>query len=200
MGGGGGGEIQQTEGEKAMAAIAAEKYNHWRKQWKPVQDQFIEDIQITPGDYEQRAGMANVDAQAAMSNINPVQVGSGRQGNLSANINDAAQVKSQAQGGAVIRSNIATDDAYQSALKSIVDVGVGKSVSSTMGLMDHAQTNFSQSANNAQNNFNSWQNKQNNLGALAGMGAYQFQKGGMPGGSTGNTPSPPKAGPGQAWT
>lgn len=175
MGGGGGGGIEETEGEKVAAAIAAEKWNYFQERLKPYQEHFIRDIQVTGRDYKQREGLSNVDAQAQVGKQN-IRAGTHRSGNFSGAINRMAGAGANVTSGARVRSNIASDDAYQSALKSIVNVGTGQAASARNGIMRSASNNLQQTINDANSNFSSWQSQQDNLGSLAGMGTYQYTK------------------------
>lgn len=173
MGKGGNTEIKETEGEKAIAAIAAEQYNHYMKYLKPLQDRFIEDVQVKSHDYDRNLGFGNIDSEASYAQTKPTAMPGGRT-NLSANINRIAEGKSKDKAGGMVRSNMLSDDAYQSALQSIVDVGTGQSNSAQSGIIDTATNNFNQSLGSAQRRFNNWSSRQNDLGALAGMAAYQY--------------------------
>ncbi len=177
MGGGGGGDIKETEGEKNLAAITAEMWNMLRTEVEPIKKQFFDDMKVTESDYQKGQNFANVDAQAAIGGSNIVKPGMQRTGNIATQFNNFSQEAAQVEGGSKIRANMITEDMKNEALQSIVAAGLGQQSSANQGFMQQANNNFNQSVSDANNRFNSWSNKQNNLGALAGMGSYQFTKG-----------------------
>jgi len=176
MGSGGGGDIKETEGEKALAAITAEMWNMVRTEVEPIKRQYLQDTKVTEADYQQAQNFANVDAQAALGKSNLIPAGVQRTGNLSKNLNQFASDSAQVEAGAKVRANNITDDQKNQAMQSIVNVGLGQQASANRGFMETARTNFNQSVNDSQNRFNAWSNRQSNLGSVAGMGAYQFNK------------------------
>jgi len=187
-GGGGSSEIRETEAEKALAEVAAAKFDTYQKHYKPLEAQYRDRVDDIGGDNYQNlvSGMAANQATAGLrqeskdmyqGGLNP---NSGQFHKKSAVLNNAIEKSRQA---GMAQGQQAAQNAYLSGMANINAIGTGQeaaAMSSTRSLADVSSRN---AVMDARSDFADYQNSQANKGALVGVAAAAG-KGYMAGGGS----------------
>ncbi len=150
MCGGGANEIKETQGEKDIAQIAAEKWNHWYQNIRPMEDEFIDRVQMRDHDYKRAAGFANVDNQAAYGKVPAVTTGAQNRQNLAVGFANRGLAKGRSAANNLTLSQAQTDDRHTAGLSAIISAGQGLDVQAQNHLSQDAAMNFGRAAHKAQ--------------------------------------------------
>lgn len=167
-GGGGSGEIPETEANRASAEIALKNYNDFMRNIKPTSDAYVNDITNPEAHSSLQArasGMVNADVmqKTALNKINPYHGVAPDAAKIGSILSDAS-----------VRSGLAMGDKRAANFQNAINIGMGKAASVQAGMSELAQ----QSVNTATATAENQQQLENAnmsagatmLGAAAGMG------------------------------
>lgn len=169
-----------TEGQKAIAEIATEKWNHYQKNLLPFENEFIDKAHVKAFEGERAAGMGNIDAQASIAPAMAVTGGAQRSGNLGARIAGSGLGAAKTVSSAKVRANSMTEDRKVKGLQAILAAGNGQRVGSQQGILSSAASNFRSSMSDARINAQDQLNKSSTI--MQGIGAGTAIYGNMSGG------------------
>lgn len=172
-GGGGSSEIRETEAEKALAEVAASKFDTYQKHYKPLEEQYRQRVDDIGGDNYQNlvasmsannatAGLRNESQKLYQGGINP---NSGQFVKGSTVLNNAIE---QSRQSGLAQGQQAAQNAYLSGMSNVNAIGTGQeaaAMSSTRSLADVSSRN---AVMDARNDFADYQRSQANTGAIVG--------------------------------
>ena len=178
-GGGGGNEVKDTPEQRALAQVAAEKWNFSQENLAPLEDRYMASVDqmdspsnmsYIRGRTMQGQARAQTQAQGQMetgmgrAGINP---NSGRfQGEMGGLSTEIAQ-----SGGDVLgRAQFEQDNQKIMGLQNITAIGQGQAGQAQAGLSRLAQESSNNAIGNAQNAFNRRSANLQLLGTVAGAG------------------------------
>ncbi|WP_027252036.1 hypothetical protein [Photobacterium halotolerans] len=170
MGGGGGGvKVKDSEAEKEMARIAADKWRQYNQTFVPLENQWMKEIEKmrTSDQYSRAAGIGNVSVNAAYGQAMDQLVSQGGNASkLNAGINAMASSQHSDRVNTQSRMQQSQTARYFQGLSAINATGAGKEAEAISSMYDGAQV-----ANkyNQQSAMNEYQDKMANQ-QLIGMG------------------------------
>ncbi|OUR99219.1 hypothetical protein A9Q81_11635 [Gammaproteobacteria bacterium 42_54_T18] len=168
-------EIEQTWGEKELAAVSAEKWNRYQTDLKGMEDIFIKDSQMTEADFKKASGYANTDTSAAFGAAPVISAGPGQGGNLATRIDSRYKEKSKVTASNLVASGNQTEDRHAAGLQSIIAAGNGQQVDAHNNLTRNASINLNGALSSAHNDSQKYQAKMNNIGTGIGVASYAAQ-------------------------
>lgn len=182
--GGGGGSIDDTEDQKALADIALDRFQRYQSLYVPAENRFIDQVQSYDSEarMNQAAGAAVGNVQQAFSegfqdqradmaaqNINPAS------GMYQQAVSDFGNNMMFAQADNVNRSEQSIQDAKLTGLQNVVAMGQGVAGNAIQGLSDAAGYSAQDAQRRAENSFNRRMGNQY-IGGMALGGAVGFQQ------------------------
>ena len=176
MSGGGSRRQEETEAEREVARIAAEKFNFYIQKFKPIEDWAMTQAQQsgTASAVARTTGLANVDAQTGLANEFaqvPVDPNSSRMNRvLTERERLGGSVAGQAGGRAVLGAN----DRYINSMANLASIGQGNEATAVTGLNRLANLNYGQTQNDITNQFRNRQLNQQAIGLPIGAGASAY--------------------------
>lgn len=179
MASGGGGEIEETEAEKAQAKVAVARWNDYQEQFKPYEDQFM-------GEVDDLNSSANIDRAQTMA-MSPLAQQFAQEGaqirsqmqsqGVNPNSGKAKSFNSaltSTQAGAEVdagsRGVSAQNDRYVGGLQNIVAMGQGQAGEAMQGMTDIAQSAQNNAATKAATDLSNTNNIRSGVGAVVGAG------------------------------
>lgn len=178
-GGGGDNKVKDTPEQKALAQVAAEKWNFAQENLAPLEDQYMAHVDqmdsagnmsyIRGRTMQAQAGaqsqaQSQMEAGLGRAGINP---NSGRfQGEVAGLGNELAQAGGETLG----RAEFEQDNQKIMGLQNITDIGQGQAGQAQAGMSRLAQESSSNAIGNAQNAFNRRSANLQLLGTVAGAG------------------------------
>lgn len=133
------GEVPITEDERALAEIAAERYQRYEDVFRPLEEEFIGDVldmrddpaleQIAASDLAASFGEARERATLA-----PAQAAGYGSGRMLMSVDAANQAEAETTGMGLYQARQASDDRYARALNSLVQMGNGQAVNAISGM------------------------------------------------------------------
>jgi len=178
---GGDDKPEQTAEEAALGKIAIARWNDYQIRFKPVEDQFIHDVQRTESDYDQAAGQANTSVQQAFSGVEE---------DLSKNMflngidpSSDAFVKTMdglsmdrglSLGAAKNEAEVAVDNQDIQGLQTVVSMGQGQATESIQGQGHTAMEATGSAISRANNSFNNRNAGRQLAGTAAGAGLSHY--------------------------
>ncbi|HHP0467294.1 TPA: hypothetical protein ACRZZI_004955 [Vibrio harveyi] len=154
MGGGGSDyEIRDTEAEKEMARIAADKWNLYNREFKPIENQWMQDIDTWNKEQaiQSAGGIANASTQKAYGEALKQQMSAGgNAGRLAANINSMSDQSAITRTDNINRMEVNQQNRYTQGLQSIAAMGQGKEAKAISGMNDAAGISANYAAQEAQ--------------------------------------------------
>lgn len=203
MGGksGGDNEIEPTEEEKALANIAVDRWNDYESRIKPYENEFMAEVQMTPGDYQKARGDAVTateqsfaDERADLSeNLFAKQGVAPGSGSHAMQTGGMAQDQAEVAGVGAGEAHTATQAQHMAGLQSIVDMGQGQASEAKSGLGSVAQGAAQDAQHRASMAADQRQSTRKAVGSALGAGtAYYMNKDGS--GLSGSWDAPPDDG------
>lgn len=183
MGGGDAPEIEETEMQKELALIAAEKWDMSKEFIQPLEDQMIADVSrgITDAQrgtvsgavgssHQTQFGRAQTDAskQLSASGVDPT---SGKAASTLSDLSIAAgssRAAGEAEGEAGLQAKQMQEE------MNLINVGAGEASGAQQGMMDVTGRASEKAAHEAQTSFQESQSTQQLVGTLAGLGASYY--------------------------
>jgi hypothetical protein len=175
--GGGGGAIEETAHEKALAQISNEQWHQYTTRLAPYEDKLIAKIDTTAADQSAIAGKVNADVASSYDNA-PQQVVSqtAAQGltpasgqfkqRLGMNALERGKVTSRALGAA----SQAADDQTYIKLQEAIAMGRGEAADTTRDMTTLARDASSQAISDARNSQDKSSSMASSVASTAGMG------------------------------
>lgn len=175
---------KQSEAEKMLGKLAVEKWNDSQSRFRPIENQYIEDVQMTDSDYSQARGQAHTSVQ---QNFSEAEKG------LADNIfmsgldpSDSSFVKAidglgidkgLSMGAGVNEANTAVQKKNIAGLQSVVALGQGQSSNAVQGMSDIAMDSTRKAIDRSRASHNERQAGLNLAGQVIGAGtAYHLNQ------------------------
>lgn len=200
MSGGGGGdnEVKDTPEQKALAEVAAQKWNYAQEKLAPLEDAYMEQVggMTDSGKMSYISGRAMQGQQQATSEAAD-QVGDQLQnagvdpssGRYQDEMAGLAMDGAQAGGETAGRAQFEQENQQIAGLQNIVSIGQGEAGRAQQGLGTIADQSAADARQSAANKFNRRSANLQLLGQVAGAGA-SYGLSGTGGSATGGTASP----------
>lgn len=178
-GGGGGGEVEPTAEEKALADIATKRYERYEQEFIPAENEFIDSVQsIDEGDSDLAAGTAAAGSQQAFGKaegkVTSTQQqagaapGSGRHNQAIAGTADEAAAS---RGQAIAGARRGSTERRLSGLQAVSAIGQGQDAEALNTLSDVAREANRESINDAKMAAANRDANAQALGTVVGAGA-----------------------------
>lgn len=183
MSGGGGKRPDETEEQRALAEIAAQRFNRYKEVFAPLEDQYIQQVfdVRNQGNYETAGGLASAEYQRSFQDTNEKAAGQMFQQGVDPSSgafqgNSAALRRAQAvkQGMGISGAKVANTDRFYQGLKGVISMGQGQASEAIGGMSDIAQTAQQRANAAAESSFQSNSALRSGLMAGAGYAASPF--------------------------
>ncbi len=171
---GGGGEVQETQDEKAQVDVALKMWGDFTSRWQPAQNKYI--ARVTQAYQPNKAtaqGAASADVDAAFGNVasNATKTLAQRGAGISSGASTAAQndvdtAQATSRGLSKVSAGQAADDQHFQQVEGLTAVGRGQQAGATAGYNTLANL----SAQTAQNDAQIAANNATARGQLIGQG------------------------------
>lgn len=174
---------RETEEQRALAEIAAERFNRYKEVFAPLEDQYIQQVMDirSQGNYETAGGLASAafqqNFQTAQENLQNQMFQQGVDPSSGAfEENSAALRRAQAvrQGLGVSEAKVANTDRFYSGLRGIMNLGQGQAANAVSGMADIARTAQERANTAAESAFNTSSAVRSGIGAGLGYLASPF--------------------------
>lgn len=148
-------KLDETEEQRALAEIAAQRFNRYKEVFAPLEDQYIQQVMDVrnQGNYEQAGGLAAAefqrDFQTAQDNLAGQMMEQGVDPSSGAfQSNSAALRRAQAvrQGLGVSGAKVANTDRFYSGLRGVMAMGQGQAADAISGMADIARSSQERSS------------------------------------------------------
>lgn len=199
--GGGSTTIKDTASQKALASIAAQRYNLYQQYYVPLENQYIADVysMMTPESFknvegyitamqqpQMQAARVGLDQQAFQRGIDP------QSGQYQARAEQLSRGQARGMGLGTAEGLSGQVDRYYQGMQNIIAMGQGQAGQAMAGLGDVANLAQRRAASEAAAAFQRGQAGQSIIGTGLGFGAGLYMTGaGQQGGGTGNPPTGP---------
>lgn len=165
-------EIRDTEAEKTMARIAADKWKLYNERFKPIENKWMQDIDTWNKEQaiESAGGIANASTQKAYGEALKQQMNSGgNAGQISSGISKMAQQGASTRTDNINRMQVNQQNRYTQGLQSIAAMGQGKEAKAIGGMNEAAGISAHYAQQEAQKSYADRTAKNQMIGA--GLGA-----------------------------
>lgn len=185
----GGDKVKETPEERELAKIAGEKWGIWEEKVKPVQNWYMEEVRVTPDEYE-RAGRETSSSFAAQEGqayglaTDAMPVGRFG-GGLDASLTDIAVGGAEATAGGQVRTGNDMQSLHYQGLENIIAMGEGQAIDAQHGLSDVAGLRASEAVSDARIGQSNRFANQGLVGAGIGAGLAVYNN--MPSSPQGNS-------------
>lgn len=200
-GGSGSTTIQDTAQQKALASIAAQRYNLYQQYYVPLENEYIKNIQAMtdPAAFESvegyvtamqqpqmQAARVGLDQQAFQRGIDP------QSGQYQARAEQLSRGQARGMGLGTAEALSGQVDRYYQGLQNVIAMGQGQAGQAVAGMADVAELGQRRAISEAQSAFTRGQAQQSIIGTGLGFGAGLYMTGARgQGGGTGNPPTGP---------
>lgn len=189
-GGSGSTTIKDTAQQKALASIAAQRYNLYQQYYVPLENQFMSDVYniISPESFqsvegfvtamqqpEMQAGRRQLQQQAFQAGVDP------QSGQYQARAEQMTQAQAAGMGRGTAEALSGQVDRYYQGMQNIIAMGQGQAGQAMSGLGDVASLGLERGKAIAGRQLSDYQSGLGVLGTAAGLG-YGFSRN-----NTGNT-------------
>ncbi|WP_018865143.1 hypothetical protein [Thioalkalivibrio sp. ARh3] len=140
-GGGGSNEMKATDEERELSRIAVDRWNDYQSRLAPFEDQYMRQVQMTPGDHQQARGQAAVATEQAFAPAREqaeqqmfdagVRPGSAAH---TLGMGQLRQDQGHIQGVGVGEGHLGAQAAHMAGLQNIVNIGQGQAADAQAGL------------------------------------------------------------------
>jgi hypothetical protein len=178
-GGGGSTTIRDTKSQKALASIAAQRFNLYQQYYVPLENQFMADVagMIDPTAFESVEGFVNSiqqpEFQAARRGMQQKAFAMGADptsGQYQAAAAQAQQAQAKGMGLGTAEGLSGQVDRYYQGMQNIVAMGQGQAGQAIAGLGDVGNIAQQRAAAEAKTSFTNYLGRQQMIGSAAGMG------------------------------
>jgi hypothetical protein len=179
-GGGGSTEIKDTKAQKALASIAAQRFNLYQQYYKPLENEFIANVAAMkdPEAFESVEGFVNAQQQpqfqAARKQMQQQLFAQGQDptsGQYQALAGQMQQAQARGMGLGTTEALSGQLDRYYQGMQNIVAMGQGQAGQAISGISDVGALAQKRAISEAQSSFQRNQGTQSILGSAIGTGA-----------------------------
>jgi len=195
MGGGGGSTtIEDTASQKALASIAARRFNLYQQYYVPLENQFIQDVfsMADPTAYENVSGFVNAlqqpQFQQARRDMERAAFAQGvdpTSGQYRGTTAAMGQAQARGMGIGTAEALSGQTDRYYQGLQNIIAMGQGQAGQAIAGLSDVGELAGKRAAAEARTGLGSYLGRQQLIGTAVGTGVGLGMASGAFGGSSG---------------
>lgn len=176
MSGGGNKRQKESQAERDVVTIAAEKWNFYLKNFKPIEDWAMAQAQqaAQASAISRTTGVANVDAQTGVANeFNKVAVdpNSSRMNQV---LSERERVGGSVGARAGSRAVMGANDRYINQMANLASIGQGNEAKAATGLNTLANLNFNETQADIKNAFGNRQLNQQAIGLPIGAAASTY--------------------------
>ncbi len=183
MGKGDAPDIKETEMQKELALIAAEKWDMSKEFIQPLEDQMIADVSkgvtaaqrgtvsgAVGASHQTQFGRAQTDAskQMSASGVDPTS------GKAQSTLSDLAIAGGSSRTAAEAEGETGLQAKQMQEEMNLINVGAGEAAGAQQGMMDVTRRASQKAINEAQVSFGESQGTQQLVGTLAGLGATYY--------------------------
>ena len=150
-------EVEPTAEEEELAEIAVERWNDYQTRLLPYENQYIQQVQKTPGDHQQARGQAAVATEQqfapARDELQGNLFAAGAKpgsGSHAVGMGQMRQDQAHIQGVGAGESHMGTQNAHMAGLQNIVNMGQGQAADAQAGL-SHVAASAAQDASHRAN-------------------------------------------------
>jgi len=174
--------VKETPFEREAARIAAEEWNRYQQVFVPLENEFIQQIQIGPQDYQFAQGLAagenrqqfsqaqrGLETQLAAGGVNP------NSGRFQGAISDLNTAQGQSAAAGVTQANVDTRRRQIRGLNAAIGMGRGQAVQADLGFRRQAAAESQRAISDAQLAFQKNAATQGAVGTAAGLGLGAYQ-------------------------
>lgn len=197
---GGGGGVQETAAQKALAVNAQRQMDDYKTRWLPVQQRLAQQIQDEgkPGSWQrtEAVGRASTDSEMQFSQARGAlehaltnrgaAPGSGR---FNLGVSGLAADESKSSGLGQMISDQQITDAYTKGLGALTQIGQGENAQVASGLENQARDSSLQAEADAQAALANQMAVGGAVGTAIGMGSQQLAGGAPPSVGSGSNPN-----------
>ena len=172
-----GSKVDETEQERALAEIAAQRFNRYREVFAPLEDQYIQQVfdVRNQSNYETAGGIAAAqfqkEFQTGQDKLTDQMIQQGVDPSSGAfQENSAALRRAQAvgQGVGVSGAKVANTDRFYQGLRGVMAIGQGQSADAIEGMAGLARQSQERATTSAESAFN--RSSAVRSGVAAGLG------------------------------
>lgn len=177
MSGGGKPERQrESEAEREVARIAAEKWQFYLDKFKPVEDWAMVQTQQmnTASAISDVTGRANVDANIGLSAEFGKAAIDPNSSQMNRVLSEREKVGGQVAGRAQGRAALGAQDRYLNSMANLSAIGQGNEATALTGLNTLTNLNFQQTQGDIKNSLNNRMLRQQAIGMPVGVGASVY--------------------------
>lgn len=187
-GGGGSTEIKDTPAQKALASIAAKRFNLYQQYYVPLENQFMSDVasMMDPAAFENVEGFVTAiqqpEFQAARRNMQQQAFAMGADptsGQYQGRASQMQQAQARGMGLGTTEALSGQVDRYYQGMQNIVAMGQGQAGQAIAGLGDVANIAQQRAAAEAKTSFSNYLGRQQLIGSAVGTGVGLGMMGGM---------------------
>ena len=178
---GGGDKPKQTAEEKELGRIAVERWNDYQVRFKPIEDQYINDVQMTDSDFNQVRGSTATSVQQAFSgaetDLTNNLFASGVDPSSGAFIDaldGVSQDRGLSLGTGINEAENAVDNAHVQGLQNVVAMGQGQATQAIDGMGQMAGNATNEAINRSNNSFQERSAGLQLAGTVAGAGTAMY--------------------------
>jgi hypothetical protein len=178
-GGGGGGDIKETNDQRALADIAAQRWQRYQQNFVPVENKYIGDATTANSPSrmqhatEQSQGAVRSEfGQAIASDLGQVTAAgiNPNSGTFNAHVDDGNRRMAIAESDNVNKTQQAVDDRQIAGMKNVVAMGNGQATEALSGMGDVATASAQDAATKAVNTHNADSENKYLAAQVAGAG------------------------------
>lgn len=173
-GGGKDNRVQETEQQREVARVAAEKWNFYQEKFAPIENWYIEKVanMNTAGEYLKAAGVGNVEAQMQLGKgINALGQADVNSPRFEAGVNNIEQVGGTVAGSNAARGIMGQQNRFVQGMGNVAAMGMGRGTQAQSGLMDLANSANKNAVSDAEEAFNERMGNLKLAGTALGLGA-----------------------------
>jgi hypothetical protein len=192
-GGGGSTTIKDTASQKALASIAAQRFNLYQQYYVPLENQFMSDVagMMDPTAFENVEGFVNAlqqpEFQAAKRNMQQQAFSMGADptsGQYQARASQMQQAQARGMGLGTSQALSGQVDRYYQGMQNIIAMGQGQAGQAIAGLADVGSLAQQRAAAEAKTSFSNYLGRQQAIGSAVGLGVGLSTLGSPKGGGT----------------
>lgn len=178
-----GSKVDETEQERALAEIAAQRFNRYREVFAPLEDQYIQQVfdVRNQSNYETAGGIAAAqfqkEFQTGQDKLTDQMIQQGVDPSSGAfQENSAALRRAQAvgQGLGVSGAKVANTDRFYQGLRGVMAIGQGQSADAIEGMAGLARQSQERATTSAESAFNRSSAVRSGVAAGLGYAATPF--------------------------
>ena len=179
MSGGGSTTIKDTKSQKALASIAAKRFNLYQQYYVPLENQFMSDVagMVDPTAFESVEGFVNSiqqpEFQAARRGMQQQAFAMGADptsGQYQAAAAQAQQAQAKGMGLGTAEGLSGQVDRYYQGMQNIIAMGQGQAGQAIAGLGDVGNIAQQRAAAEAKTSFSNYLGRQQLIGSAVGTG------------------------------